>query len=175
MIATDGKETERLYFKAIKDKNSEVIIKILKGQVGKNAPKVVYGRAKKYAKKNRIRKSDEVWLIIDKNSLSDAQLNQLSSICCESDYFLAVSNPCFELWLVLHFEKPKSERVDNATKCRHRLKKYLPNYTKNHVETEKLLPHTPKAINNAKQYANENETWPTNTGTHIYKLVEKLI
>lgn len=99
-----------------------------------------------------------------------------------------MSNPCFELWLILHFvdlrELTKVEQIailDNAkiSNSKNHIDIVLGNlqgkgYNKRPDSTI-FLPLTINAIERAKAIDNLLEDYPKNLGTHLYKLVEKLI
>jgi hypothetical protein len=61
---------------------------------------------------------------------------------------LAVSNPKFEYWLLLHFED--GTRIGNSRQCTEYLKRYLPHFEKGHVEVNKLRPGVHDATRRAK-------------------------
>ncbi len=52
---------------------------------------------------------EEFCLIVDRDekSFTEEQVKLVSDICNEQGYRLIISNPCFELWLLLHFDIPK--------------------------------------------------------------------
>jgi hypothetical protein len=87
---------------------------------------------------------DAVWVVFD----VDEHPNIPSAIqmARDNDIHLAVSNPSFELWLLLHFRDhpgPKDRAV-----VRQLLKGFLPNYDK-HVDYKKCLPGYPEAAKRA--------------------------
>ena len=55
---------------------------------------------------------DQFWLCIDKDHWADSghidNLVQVLQHCRQKEYHVAISNPCFELWLLLHFEGVES-------------------------------------------------------------------
>ena len=52
-----------------------------------------------------LKKSDEAWLVVDKDQWTDEQLSQLHQWSLKAkNYGFALSNPKFEFWLLLHFE-----------------------------------------------------------------------
>ena len=89
-------------------------------------------------------------------------------------YGFALSNPKFEYWLLLHFEDGSG--ITSSRQCQERLETYLPNYEKGNLENRKLETGIRNAISRAK--AKDSPpcvNWPTNRGTTVYRLVEKLI
>jgi RloB-like protein len=47
-------------------------------------------------------KSDQVWAVFDRDE--HQHFDQGVKVCAENGVFLARSNPCFEIWLILHVE-----------------------------------------------------------------------
>jgi hypothetical protein len=59
----------------------------------------------KYLKEQRLLKTDEAWLAVDKDIWIDSQLQELHQWPQEAqNHGFALSNPSFEYWLLLHFE-----------------------------------------------------------------------
>lgn len=91
---------------------------------------------------------------------------------------LAISNPCFEFWLCLHIAEA-SDVVTHATNCHtleKRLRELLGSYNKARIESGRFRPHIEPAIQRARAFhINLEEQWPSSSGTHVYKLVERLI
>ena len=84
---------------------------------------------------------------------------------------MAVSNPKFEYWLLLHFEDGNGVNIKN---CIQRLKAYLPHFDKNHVEIDKLKDKIDDAIKRANMKDKSHCKWPAQNGSTVYRLVEKL-
>lgn len=154
VLATEGTKTEPLYFMMFNNMNTVVHVRHLKGNK-QSSPRQVLKRIRNFLLDNRLKDGDEAWLVIDRDQWPEDQLIQLHEWCrTSSRYGLAVSNPKFEYWLLLH----------------------LPNFQKGHVEVDKLQPGIHAAIKRARQKDTPPCTdWPRTTGTTVYRLVEKLI
>ena len=110
-------------------------------------------------------KNDKTFLMFDLDV--DGMLEHLQSI---PDAALLVSNPCIELWYLLHFEECHAEL--NQNDCIERLKKHLEHYTKGTLtlsEKQQLSEKTSEATARAKVL----ETYD-NPSTTIYKMIELL-
>ncbi len=145
----------------------------------KSAPQYVLKKMKEHLQDNIFGKEDsewEAWLVVDKDAWQEEQINELFK-WTENDekYNLAVSNPNFEFWLLLHFEDAK--KCDTTTVCKEHLKRYLLDYSKN-IDKNKFIPEN---IIEAIKRAKEKDTppcpdWPRQPGkTTVYRLVEKLL
>lgn len=174
ILAVEGAITEPQYFAIFNDQNSVIHVDCVKGK-HKSAPTQVLKRMKDRLGEERLSASDEAWLVVDKDSWTEDQLDQLHawSQGCEQ-YGLALSNPKFEYWLLLHFEDGSGIRTARA--CSDRLKRYLPNYAKG-IDRRNF---TQVRVRDAVRRASGRDTppckdWPRTTGTTVYRLVERLL
>jgi len=147
------------------------------------------------AKKDyNFKSTDEFWLIIDRDDWETIHLLDISALVedCkkEKNFFMAMSNPCFEIWLILHLT-PLSTFSEDEQRAIFENKKISAN--KNHIDEvlancikngrgynktpdpRLFLPKVYDAIVNAKRIASTEEDYPSRIGTDVYKLVEKLI
>ncbi len=107
VIATEGKDTERIYFEALKDKIQmhQIKLEILSSDKNDSAPNKVFDRLISYQDKYGIEDDDQLWLVIDKDKWKEKTLSEIASDCNKKKSFhMGLSNPCFELWLLLHYE-----------------------------------------------------------------------
>jgi hypothetical protein len=173
VIAVEGENTEPQYFAIFKDWKLIIQIKCLKSK-GKVSAQQILARMKNYLKQEGLKDSDEAWLVVDKDSNSDERLEELFKWSCgKNNHGLALSNPKFEYWLLLHFED--GNNIATSAECSKRLKMYLPNYDKS-IDTGKFTPDTiSEAIRRARNRDNPPcSKWPCGVGTTVYKLVENI-
>lgn len=102
----------------------------------------------------------------------------LSEICKQAKqkgYGLAISNPCFEVWLCLHFQDLKD--CDTTAKSfKLRLKEICGSYNSSKLDLIQFKPHLNAAIDRAKLlHPEEQSYWPKTPGSHVYRLVEVLV
>lgn len=176
IVAVEGSKTEPQYFAIFKDDKSIIRVNCLKSK-NKSSPPQVLKRMEDYLKKESLRKSDEAWLVVDKDGWTDEQLVMLYKWkqSGESKYGFALSNPKFEYWLLLHFEDGTG--ISTSSECSDRLKRYLSNYDKG-IDVRKISKQMIiDAIRRAKSRDNPPcADWPKNAGcTTVYKLVEKIV
>lgn len=173
IIVPEGEKTEQIYFDQFN--NQSTIIKIICRKPKHSAPKYLLKEIIKVVKEDKLRSGDEAWIVLDKDKWNENDINDLHEKGKgKVKYELAVSNPCFEYWLLLHFENGKGiTDSNNCVKC---LRKYIKEYKKNDYSTDILIDKIPKAIERAKAKDIPSSPWPCKTkGTTVYKLVESII
>lgn len=117
--------------------------------LNRHNPSAVLRRFEKTLRENDFRASDEAWLVVDVDDWSEAEFAELPAWQkADSRHYLAVSNPKFELFLVMRFEKASGctipEKVD-AT-----LKKRWPRYVKRIFPTQFSAKQVHDALENTK-------------------------
>lgn len=125
-------------------------------------PKKLLEKVIKWKEKNVCEKDgDQVWCIFDVDDFyKNDKKGFLQAIkdACRNNIKIAYANECFELWILLHFEKPTNaiSRADFEKKIKRFFKnKNLGNFTKNQKVFKILLPFQKNAIENAKKMGYE--------------------
>jgi hypothetical protein len=115
---------------------------------------------------------DEVWCVVDVDV--HARLAEARALAGRSEVDLAVSNPCFELWLLLHFVEHTAHL--SAADARRRLRKHLPNYDK-HVRFEDVAAGYADAVERAEALDRRHaatDSEGANPSTGVYRLTERI-
>ena len=191
IIATEGEATEPVYFEelALDDRfrHPSVEIKVLPTELGLSAPRHVIRRLDKIKRQHGMYEGDELWLVIDKDRWKDAQLSEVTQLVMQKGYYLADSNPCFELWLLLHHRslecytelelaELKENRKEKFRSSRRRLDlelmKICGSYDSSNLKTSDYIPFVDSAVTNGNSAdSNENDRWLNQIGSRVYKLV----
>ena len=175
VVSVEGSKTEPQYFAIFNQSQSIVLVKCLKRPSTESSPIQVLKKMQGYLRKESLRKTDEAWIVVDKDDWTEDQLRELLQWEKKSEkHGFALSNPNFEYWLLLHFEDGKG--IANSQECLTRLKWHLPNYKKDIDGRKITLELIAKAISRAKQRdTNRSSDLPQIWSTSVYKLVEKII
>jgi hypothetical protein len=179
LIASEGKETEPLYFEELKTRHRQVVTVIVSaGRSGQTNPLRVLKRLKEeVSKRASWTHRDQAWLVVDTDQWSEAERREIQrAIAEDSRIHLAASHPCFELWLLLHFRDAWEtitatdlDRLLNAPEC-------FTGYVKEDYDVATLLPKIGEAIRRAKTAdLTASDQWPAPGTTHVYKVVENII
>ncbi len=106
VLFCEGTKTEPGYFQAVKTMHSDALIDLRIEGVGADplriAKQAIAERARQAAAGNSFEEHDEVWIVIDRDT--HPRFDQAITACALGKVRVARSNPCFELWLILHFE-----------------------------------------------------------------------
>lgn len=181
LIVTEGKETEPRYFKQFCVDHrigSNVVIEVSAGSdaltVAENAIALLE-KNKREAKAKRAARFDEVWAVFDREAKNqNVRFNDALMACIGSGVKLAVSNPCFEFWLLLHFDFD-CRRFSNCGQVAAELRKKCLPFAKNTIPVE-LVRRVEVAVGNATKLCGEK---PHRNGhecptTLVHSLIESL-
>jgi hypothetical protein len=211
IIAAEGYKTEANYFTELVNQYREnfnatnIHVEFIdRLESGDSDPNSVYQTINQFAQIAQIyglkENYDELWLIIDTDDYENRRqsiINIVQQCNTNSLYKLGLSNPCFELWLILHFvdletgikdyisqenkdktlkdyieQQPIKRRSRICQDLLHRIhnNEHQPYYTK-------LIEYIPQAIPRAKKLGvchPNNSNYPQQIGTQVYELLEKL-
>ena len=196
VIASEGKDTERIYFKALAKEytNPRVHVHILErseAEQNNSSPEHVLKQLNDYKEQYALEADDELWLVIDKDRWTEAMLSRVATECTQDEYMhMALSNPCFELWLLLHLEDaslltPEEQKrwMENRRKSKNadpylkvRLRQKMGSYHESSYDALSLMARVEDAIMRARALdKNPNDRWPQTLGTRVYLLAESVI
>jgi len=173
----------------VKDISIEVLEKLDSSDT-KSAPKHVIDLLEEYRLHYQA-ENDELWMVVDRDRQNNSkkQLEEIVEKCNTKGYNIALSNPTFELWILLHvklifeydetvLQKIKDNKKVNKNKrfLENELSKILGGYTKGIINKELILPNVKTAIKQAKQIDRQYKVRKLdNFGTTVFLLAEKII
>jgi RloB-like protein len=175
VIATEGAVTEKQYFEMFGSSRIKVEV-LATGSDNKSAPKYVFDRLNSFKEQFDLHEDDMLWLVIDVDRWNkDGELSQICREAKQKSYHLAVSNPCFEVWLCLHFgDLDPEDRTCKQFKSS--LGKILGSCNSSNLDLSPYEPHLAIAVERAKLlHPDPQQNWPPTLGTHVYRLVENLL
>jgi hypothetical protein len=179
IIATEGRITEKQYFAQFRNRRVQVKV-IPTGEDNKSSPEYVLGRLKYFRQEHDLEVNDELWLMIDVDRWKDKKLSSVTKEAKASGFKLAVSNPCFETWLLCHYILPTVVTIsckEITEQLGDELKKvHNSGYNKSKLNTDYFKPYVKQAVQNAQQLDNNpNARWPNQVGTHVYKVIDQIV
>jgi hypothetical protein len=133
---------------------------------------------------------DAYWAVFDVDHHDAKELSRAAQVARSRSYGLAGSNPCFELWLLLHLTEnianvaSASDDRHAARDCEQRLREALQGddpqargYDKTCIGAQRFaIPELVQAACTRARALSPatGEPWPSTVGTHVHALIEGL-
>lgn len=177
LVVCEGRVTEPEYLQGLKIylRNPLLDVKVVSAA---GVPRTLVDTAVEMKKESDRRRKrhpedayDEVWAMFDRDE--HPNFEEACQKAESNDVRRALSNPCVELWLLLHFQD------QTAPLDRHQARKFLkghdPNYDK-HVKFNRYAPGLEVACFRADELEQRAAKFTTdgNPTTEVYKLVKSL-
>jgi hypothetical protein len=187
-IVTEGERTEKNYFNHLKGfipSSAPLSIRLEIRPCGKKSdPNHLKIQAESVERDSSFSVEDEIWIVSDVDGRDKASgnagcapLNILFNWESGKKHrHVALSNPQFELWLAMHFDR--CDGVKTQTDCLDRIKKYIPQYKKNASAAWAGISKIQEAVRNAKLKdfpQCPSGQCPGEGITTVYRLVEKIL
>ena len=175
VILCEGKETEPQYLRALKQlpEVREVVSVDIQGPVGRPL-QLVEAAIEVQSDNDEI---VEVWCVFDVEAPQEhPNLNEALALARDNGIKTAVSNPCFEVWLVLHFDQCSAWlTTDDAVKLRGK----HDSSTGKEVDGELYMPHRETAAKRARDlsdnHVNNGTSFPNdNPSSEMFLLLEAI-
>jgi hypothetical protein len=160
-----AKKTEKQYFALFR--NTRVQVKVLPtGKDNHSSPQHVLQRLRVFEDQYQLGEEDELWFMIDIDRWPPGVLAQVVKEAKEAGYGLAISNPCFEVWLLCHFLSPP-DTVRGCGEIETLLRTTLGgSYNKARLDTSAFESLVEDAINRAEACdPDPRAPWPQEVGT----------
>lgn len=185
LILCEGTKTEVFYFRALKTDRHLTSIVVRPARVGQSGPRGLWERAR-----DELRKDpgwDAIYCVLDHDGRDteidnlQRRLTALGERRGAPRIEMILSDPCFEYWLLLHFEftdRPFIAAGKGRTACDEviqRLGRHLPDYEKNDPGIfERCGGRVDAALHNAARAGSSREsgTPRTDVGELVARLLE---
>ncbi len=169
LIVCGGARTEKDYLNALRTdrRRSNISIKIC---IDERSPLHVVKKAAD------IRSADpdafdEYWAVFD---VDEFDVKSAIALAREKGIQLAISNPCFEYWLLLHFCEINSH-LENYKATVGKLKKHLQGYDKDSLRFSDYSSNVELAIQRAKKRDGQQEPPGVNPNTGVWRVVQYFV
>lgn len=184
IVVTEGKKTEPQYLEMFQKvhvppsvKRSAFDLKIIPN--GSDPTRVVDEAIQELEILQRVRgKKGSVWAMFDRDDHS--RFEEAKNRARSKEVRLAVSNPCFEIWGIYHYQDWQAHI--ESDKCQNKLGQLCPSYDKNcdksFTDKDAIKKKCYNAIERAKKSLNsrEEEGDPEgNPSTSVHYLIEEIL
>jgi hypothetical protein len=178
VVVSQGGQTEPRYFDHFRKKDSNFVLRI---EATKGLDPISLIKHAKYLKEEfyKLGRNDRIYCIYDVDSSPENQLWDAQRLASKNNVKACVSNPCFEIWYLLHY-RYTTACLNSYDDVKRELLSYISDYDKNKDIFYGLHPHQTKAISHAKLLEKYHQREGTasirnrSPSTQIYVLVEYL-
>lgn len=185
LLICEGTETEPAYFNALRQrlKISTLEVEICGGK-GRNAPisLVDYAVEKKVKNAQDVRRGlsavyDEIWCVFDVDG--HESIDRAVVKAGDNGISLAISNPCFEYWILLHYENTNRGFLNCDEVIRHIKGNHIPDYAKGALDADVLQERIQTAIQRATlfeaNYPGDKSVLNRNSSTDTFKPIANIL
>lgn len=163
-----------------------VQFKVLPTEDCRSSPQEVLVRLNEFKEQHATEEGDSFWLCIDTDHwVEENHIGNLKEVlrqCRQKGYGLAISKPCFELWLLLHFcdwpgfVEPLPSQANSCSEVEESLRRTVGSYRKKSCDRLPIAPDRVRlAAERAKQMDIQPEdVLPSYPFTRVYRLIDLL-
>jgi len=180
VVVTEDTYAPDHYFKLVKARR--VNVKVASSQGGHCSPGAVLESARALKKDPDFESFDEFWLLLDTDHWTDGSHldNYIRTIQEANDegFHVAVSNPCFDLWLLLHHDDVQAGRsFGSCAEVASRFREVIGSFNKTKLKADHFnVDLALTAISRGKKLTPDTTNYrPENPGTQAWALVERAL
>ena len=116
---------------------------------------------------------DEVWCVFDVDEFGN-DIEVARAAARRAKISLAISNPCFEFWLLLHFAEHEAW-LNGAGAAKAKLCQHLARYDKTEVDFSLFAPGVQDAIDRAQRLSEGGRSHIDNPSTTMWRLAKAVV
>jgi len=172
-VATEDRYAPEQYFRFFDFDRVQVIV-LPTGENCRSAPMELVERIKN----ERREANHETWILFDEDHHFEPNHIQGTIVAIQAarqaGIQIAVSAPCFELWLLLHHQEVTAPM--RPKEAEHQLRSILSEYNKTSLQQRYFtVENQALAMERAQALDTNQQLWPENPGTHLYKLLTSIL
>lgn len=171
IIVTEG-EREDCYFGWFDQKSQRIRVQLVPREGKASAPKHFLTRLQKFLDNNGSQIDDSIWFVLDIDAWTRDSINELIGFCEQTpNWHIAISNPCFEVWLNMH-TGPLQEKMEDCAS----LKTLLNTRIRGGFHPDTICPMIEDAIEYAKAAdVHPTKDYPGQLQTKVYRLAAAML
>ena len=163
---------EARYFDIFKEQDIRFQFKVIPCDEHRSSPDQLLEHLKSELQKEPLQEGDEKWMAVDVDKY-EPHLSRAAQECMDAGIDLAVSNPCFEFWLLLHYQNP-DETLKSCKDVKTVLSPIMDADQNNDSGYAAMFfDKAETAIQRAKYRDNVKERWPNENGSRVYQIIER--
>jgi hypothetical protein len=170
LICCEGAKTEIQYFEEWEKQFPRVKVSVFSPPNDASAPSHLVSAIKTAMRAQRFETGDQAWVVLDQDRWHGKQWTIFHQQLKSAKLMEARSNPCFEIWLLAHFESIGKEITKDEIALR--LRSHLGGFNKSKLDVSKFLPYLETAIENSSA-ADINKSVGVGT-TRVFLLMQAI-
>lgn len=172
VIVAEGQREDH-YFEWFHERNQRIIIHLVPRDANKSAPTHFIERLTTYLNQEDIKETagDSIWFVLDVDKWKREHIDDLIMASKQApNWHIAISNPCFEVWLNLH----TAPVADNGEDC-NALKAMLNKRMRGGFHPNAFCPLIEVAIRHAQEAdTHPTQVYPDRMQTKVYLLASAM-
>lgn len=192
IVATEGVKAEVTYLQGIDSRVKKRfrskfnIIEVATKETGNSSPEQRLNELNEHMSNlgSDRTKNIRLYLVVDVDRWEQAELANVAKLCRDKSIDFLVSNPCFEIWIVLHFMSldDVSEYLGQDTSgkskqdlLKKKAKELSPGYGSSEaIQLSELISRLENAVTRCMEVDDKASRWPNNHTSRMYVLMERL-
>ncbi len=178
IIASEDRYAVDVYFREFRTTRTQVIP--LPTEDCNSSPRDIIERLDKFKEDFAVVDGDQFWYCGDTDHWVEpnhiANLCEVLQHCRAKQYGIALNNPCFELWLLLHFSNVEPTTALTCSEVDSRLSEVAGGYSKRfgcHKRPTAEMVHA--AVSRAKSLPGSLEQIRNGPGSGVFQIIESLL
>ncbi|HEV3360609.1 MAG TPA: RloB family protein [Pseudonocardiaceae bacterium] len=167
LVVCGGDVTEPSYFEGLRQFHRNPAIKVVIRKKSVDPVNLVAYAAK--LRDNDPDSFEDVWCVVD---VDDFDLEPAITLAARKNISLAVSNPCFETWLLLHFTNQTAPLTCYMEAARV-LRGFVPDYCKSRLDFGRYADGLDAAVERARKLAEPGREHLANPASGVWALIRK--
>ncbi len=178
VIASEDRYAAKQYFGRFRTRRIQFLV--VPTSDGRSSPTAVMERLDEFKRSNATEVDDQFWVCIDLDHWAgESHMKNLTDVlshCRRKGYRVAISNPCFELWLLLHLEDLPTNVSPRCDEIAARLATLLGGYNK--AKCCSSIQFTAEMVHDAVRRAEASDTAdaiPTRPLSRVHLILKELM
>lgn len=178
VIASEDRYAVKQYFDLFK--STQIQFRVLETEDGNSSPEQVMNRLSEFMSDHDFGEGDQFWFVADTDHWIESNhiqnLVEVVRQCRQKGIQVALSNPCFELWLLLHFANFPTQQGLTCSQLGEQIRKLVGSYNKTKVFGLPITNDSVKdAIERSLAHFVESDLIPEKMQTAVHVIVKDLV
>jgi len=178
VIASEDRFAVKQYFELFH--STRIQFHVLETDHGESSPEHVIARLEQYLVEYSVGEGDQFWLVCDTDHWIESNhiqnMVEVVRQCKQKGISVALSNPCFDLWLLLHFDEFPSATSVTCSQIGGLIRAKVTNFNKTKVFN---LPFSESSVRDAIERSRNNffesNPIPRHPQTAVHRIIEELV